>query len=286
MKINKIEWSGKDVVSAEEYWKSHIMFEEDEGSAEIASFFNPSAMVFYPEGEPFEGLGMVVNSGEDSQFILPLRYGGGTAHHELTIDWGDGEIQETTGTAGITDPLQGLTHTYPAANKNFVIKITGTTYLETADNNSYFGLGFFYTTGGYNVIANKSKVRSLFGSPDFLFNASMPSRGFCYAYMFYGCTGITELPATLLPATTMASNCYQSMFYGCTGLTELPATLLPATTMGYGCYTGMFYGCTGLTFIYMSIDWFTGKTAQPNMFGGCSNITANTPYADIPSGWK
>lgn len=36
---------------------------------------------------------------------------------------------------------------------------------------------------------------------------------YCYAYMFYGCTGLTAAPS--LPATTLKSNCYSAMFYGC-----------------------------------------------------------------------
>jgi hypothetical protein len=52
---------------------------------------------------------------------------------------------------------------------------------------------------------------------------------------------------------------------------------------GYGY---MFQNCTGLTFIYMDLSWFSGKPAQTSMFAGCVNITANTAYADIPTGWK
>jgi hypothetical protein len=287
-------------------------------------------------------LGMRVNSGSNSQFILPLKYGNGKAQHDLMIDWGDGVIQETAGTAGITAQYQGLTHSYPAANTDYEIKIAGTTYLTTAENSSYFGLGFYGNTTGYNAATNKSKVKSLLGSPDFLLNASMPSRNYRYQYMFQNCAGLTELPATLLPSAVLEDNCYASMFSGCAGLTELPATLLPAkelenfcyasmfsgcayltelpatllpadelknycywqmfygcvrltsipatllpaTVMADSCYSSMFSGCTNLSFIYMTPDWFTGKTAQGSMFRNCAKITENTAYADIPTGWK
>ena len=33
---------------------------------------------------------------------------------------------------------------------------------------------------------------------------------YCYSFMFYGCTSLTQAPA--LPATTLADNCYYSMF--------------------------------------------------------------------------
>jgi hypothetical protein len=76
------------------------------------------------------------------------------------------------------------------------------------------------------------------------------------------------------------------MFHGCTSLKELPAGLLPATTLATYCYYGMFYGCKALTFIYMTVDWFSKTPAQGSMFYGCPKIAANTSYADIPSGWK
>jgi hypothetical protein len=267
-----------------------------------------------PPPPPLEGFGMVVNSGSDSKFILPLKYGSGTAHHQLTIDWGDGNVQVTTGTAGITAQYQGLTHSYPAANMVYTIKITGTTYLITAETSSLFGLGFYSNTTGYNVSTNKAKVKKLLGSPEAIVSANMASRNSCYYNMFANCTGLTEIPANLLPATTLENYCYSNMFYGCSGLTTLPdtllpattlenycysymfsgctklttlpANLLPATTLASSCYYYMFYGCSGLIFIYMTPDWFTGKTAQASMFRNCTNITANTAYANIPSEWK
>ena len=61
---------------------------------------------------------------------------------------------------------------------------------------------------------------------------------YCYYYMFYGCTGLTQTPA--LPATTLADNCYSFMFRDCTSLTQAPA--LPATTLTNNCYSYMFRG--------------------------------------------
>jgi hypothetical protein len=295
------------------------------------------------DAPPSESFGMEVNSGSDSQFILPLKYGSGTAQHNLTIDWGDGDIQETTGTAGITKQYQGLTHTYPVANENYTIKITGTTYLTTAESNSYFGLGFYSSTAGYNDKTNKAKVKKLLSSPDSLISSSMDVKNFRYTYMFSGCTGLTSIPEKLLPATTLANNCYYHLFEGCTGLTSIPEKLLPATTLANECYSQMFNGCTGLTSIpekllpattladycysrmfynctgltsipnnllpattlvnncyqYMfygctgltnigNIDasWFSGKTAQTNMFTNDTKIATPITYANIPTGWK
>jgi hypothetical protein len=306
-------------------WTAPILFAADEEEAESVSMEIPNTLVFFPEiseppseppSEPsFAGFGMVINSGSDSRFILPLRYGDGTAHHELTIDWGDGGVQTVTGDAGTASTFSGLSHVFPAANTNYTINITGTTYLGSVQYTSYFGLGFHDNTYpiGFNSPGNKAKVLGLTGCLENIVSEDMRSRSYCYANAFYGCTsltsisatllpatvlaqncyysmfrgctGLTELPPTLLPATTLAEYCYSYMFYGCTGLAELPATLLPALTLTYYCYYHMFYNCTGLTTIYMTPDWFA-KPGQPSMFSGCINITANTSYANIPDGYK
>ena len=118
---------------------------------------------------------------------------------------------------------------------------------------------------------------------------------YCYLYMFYGCTSLTQTPA--LPATTLTIGCYGSMFYGCTSLTQAPA--LPATTLMISCYSNMFQGCTSLTQApalpattltgYCYFSMFQGCTAltqapalpatrlMPNcyrsMFSGCTSLT-------------
>jgi dihydrodipicolinate synthase/N-acetylneuraminate lyase len=112
---------------------------------------------------------------------------------------------------------------------------------------------------------------------------------YCYNSMFSGCTGLTSIPANLLPATTLANYCYYYMFSGCTGLTSLPANLLPATTLTVNCYYYMFYNNTALTNIgNINANWFTARssTEQSNMFYNCTNITTPITYANIPVGWK
>ena len=64
----------------------------------------------------------------------------------------------------------------------------------------------------------------------------------CYAFMFMGCTGLTQAPE--LPATTLAQSCYGYMFYDCASLTQAPE--LPATTMASYGYPGMVSCCTVL----------------------------------------
>jgi hypothetical protein len=219
--------------------------------------------------------GMVVNSGSDSNFILPLRYGSGTAHHDLRIDWGDGEVVVFTGNVAGSQ-YQGFTHAYPLANSDYEIKITGTTYLDTAENSSYFGLGFHSSSSGCNVATNKAKVKKLLGSLESLVSPNMSSRSYCYNNMFYNCSGLTSIPATLLPASALADYCYSNMFRGCSGLTSIPTTLLPASALEISCYSYMFSGCSGLKSLpatllpASTLTWY----CYQNMFQGCSGLTS------------
>ena len=93
---------------------------------------------------------------------------------------------------------------------------------------------------------------------------------YCYASMFYGCTGLTTAPE--LPATTLPSSCYSHMFYNCTSLTTAP--VLSATTLAYQCYYGMFNGCTGLTTAPEILPSTTlASYCYYDMFRGCTSLT-------------
>ena len=93
--------------------------------------------------------------------------------------------------------------------------------------------------------------------------------GNCYSHMFYGCTSLTTAPA--LPATTLADNCYYNMFYGCASLTQAPE--LPATTLASSCYSGMFYGCTSLTTAPALPATTLADYCYRDMFDGCTSLT-------------
>ena len=92
---------------------------------------------------------------------------------------------------------------------------------------------------------------------------------YCYAYMFYGCTALTQAPA--LPATKLANRCYQYMFQGCTALTQAPS--LPATTLADGCYQYMFTGCTALTQAPALPATTMADYCYSYMFSGCTSLT-------------
>ena len=92
--------------------------------------------------------------------------------------------------------------------------------------------------------------------------------GYCYSYMFNGCTNLTTAPS--LPAIELALNCYYSMFRDCTSLTTAPS--LPATTLSNYCYSYMFRDCTSLTTV-PSLPATTLATFCYNyMFNGCTSI--------------
>ena len=108
----------------------------------------------------------------------------------------------------------------------------------------------------------------------------------CYAYMFQGCTALTQAPS--LPSTTLALNCYSSMFQGCTALTQIPS--LPATTLYQFCYTSMFMGCTSLKLSSTKTDKYmqeynipssgngtTATNALTNMFSSTGGTFTGTP---------
>ncbi len=92
----------------------------------------------------------------------------------------------------------------------------------------------------------------------------------CYAYMFYGCTGLSSVPA--LSATTLADGCYNGMFQGCTGLSSAPA--LPATELADGCYSHMFYCCTSLSSAPALPAATLADGCYHSMFYGCTSLSS------------
>ena len=92
---------------------------------------------------------------------------------------------------------------------------------------------------------------------------------YCYQYMFYGCTALTQAPA--LSATTLASSCYRSMFNGCKALTKAPA--LPSTTLANHCYQFMLSSCTSLTQAPALPATTLAEQCYQSMFQSCTALT-------------
>lgn len=103
---------------------------------------------------------------------------------------------------------------------------------------------------------------------DLVLPATQLAKG-CYAFMFYGCKGLTRAPE--LPATQLAIGCYDSMFNGCTGLTTAPE--LPATTLAEYCYACMFEDCKGLTRAPELPAETLANYCYYCMFQGCTSLT-------------
>lgn len=104
----------------------------------------------------------------------------------------------------------------------------------------------------------------------------------CFAGMFVGCEGLTEIPDNFLPATALAERCYRVMFANCTSLTTIPENLLPATELEESCYYGMFENCSALTVIPEKLlpAEELADNCYYNMFWDCENLT----YApDLPA---
>ena len=117
-----------------------------------------------------------------------------------------------------------------------------------------------------------------------------------YAFMFYGCQGITRAPE--LPATKLADCCYEEMFSSCTNLTYVPdlpaadltdiwssyvcmfanctslttAPALPATLLGPGCYQATFLNCSSLVNAPELPASTMVERCYSSMFSGCTSL--------------
>jgi len=149
----------------------------------------------------------------------------------------DGTLQCSTDTTNWTAfTTAGAT---AAANANGEYKL----YLRGSNNTRITG----YDKPGWTItaaapVACSGNIETLLDYATVDANGHPAMADWCFSYLFYGCTNLTEAPE--LPTTTLAEGCYRSMFSGCTGLTNAPA--LPATTLAENCYYAMFYGCTSL----------------------------------------
>ena len=165
----------------------------------------------------------------------------------------------------------------------------GTTTLSSATKGSsnvlYLrGTGNTVITGDrytYNWVLTGSDIKCIGNIENLLDYATVASGNhptmadYCYNYMFYGCTSLTQAPA--LPATTLADYCYRGMFEGCKSLTQAPA--LPAITLAKNCYDGMFYDCTSITQAPALPATTLAKNCYSSMFSG----TAITQAPALPA---
>ena len=134
-----------------------------------------------------------------------------------------------------------------------------------------------FSFAGSSRFAAYGSVMSLLGSD---VGSDIPVPQFCFANLFYGCTGLTRAPT--LPSMTLTKGIYSCMFYGCTGLVEAPD--LPATALEDGCYEFMFQGCTSLARAPDLPAATLKKNCYYRMFRGCSGISSiNVAFTSWPS---
>ena len=118
-----------------------------------------------------------------------------------------------------------------------------------------------WTISGSNVKAG--------GNINTLLNADDPDgvvySPYTFAYLFYGCTSLTEAPA--LPATTLANHCYNNMFYQCSKLAYIKclATNISASNCTY--------------------NWVYGVAKSGTFVKAPSMTSWETGTRGIPSGW-
>ena len=128
---------------------------------------------------------------------------------------------------------------------------------------------FAFNGDGAQLRARGNIASLLYGTSDEYITKYTIADQYCYQYMFYDCTSLTQAPE--LPATTVYSYCYNSMFSGCAGLTQAPE--LPATTLYSHCYNSMFSGCTSLTQAPELPATTLALKCYSSMFNGCTGLT-------------
>lgn len=230
---------------------------------------------------------ITINSGTDRVFILPTsgRLNNVNNSYSWIVDWGDGTSTSHGGTGTTTS---GITHTYPAANTSYNIKIK-------PQNPSELGwlraFGFTTSTTGSNTTANKAKVLAVGGQLTEQMVRTASTNNYVCAYMFYRCENLTMSSTFQLPQNiTSVGNLFCSgMFQYCASLTMNAIFQLPQSLTSVGaqfCYD-MFLGCSNLTMnsifqlprglINTSTDFCS------SMFGECSSLTMNSIFQLPPN---
>ena len=254
------------------------------------SFLGPAGMPFfnnaesvYINGQEVQSIvvkdtgGILFQKSNDIDAPLEFTFSGATLTQSeygsfngtnMTIDYGDGTIESTTGTFG---------HTY-SENGTYQVKIYGVTSLGLACFDSCTGLTAMrilssVTSLGESCFENCASLTSI------IISDSVTSLGVnCFA----GCTGLTSI---VIPnsVTHLGEGCFSDCtgltlitlpnsitylghycFAGCTGLTSIE---IPSSVTDLGDYC--FYGCTGLT----SIEIPSSVTGLgESCFEDCTNL--------------
>jgi len=216
---------------------------------------------------------------------------------QITIDWGDGNIEEIY-ESGIAD------HNYPSSEE-YIIAIKG------SFNNGKIGIAggiseiltpFQNLTGitdFSDTFNSNSQIETL---PDGLFDNYPDATSFdhCFAHCtalttipsglfancsqtttfyrcFLRCHSLTEIPLGLFDDTINATN-FENCFGDCLSLTAIPLELFRYCTSAYNCI-GVFSSCTALTSISATLFMYCPDVYSFSaVFSGCTSLQS------IPAG--
>ena len=183
--------------------------------------------------------------------------------NDTTKHW-DGTLEYSTDTStwSTWDGATTLSSVANGSDNVLYLRGTGNTVI-TGNNSSYR----WALTG--SDVACIGNIEYLLDYATVESGAHPTMADYCYYYMFYNCSSLTQAPA--LPATTLAKYCYQNMFYGCTGLTKAP--VLSATTLAINCYQNMFSGCTSLAKAPALPATTLADRCYRGMFDKCTSLT-------------
>lgn len=230
---------------------------------------------------------ITVNSGSDSQFILPTsgRLNNTNNSYNWIVDWGDGTISEHSGTGTTTT---GITHIYPSADTNYRIKIKP---INPGELGWLRAFGFTdSTTTGSNLQENKNKIIEVDGLLTEQMIRTKNTDNYVCAYMFRDCTKLTMGQQFNLPQEIISVGshfCY-SMFYGNSSLTINSIFQIPQNIISFQYYfcSAIFRLCPSIT---TGVINFFGTLKLPQeildvgggglgasfyrSFGSCFNLT-------------
>ncbi|MBE6447767.1 MAG: BspA family leucine-rich repeat surface protein [Alphaproteobacteria bacterium] len=199
----------------------------------------------------------------------------------ITIDWGDGQIEQFTGYAftqhiyetmlPYTVKIIGDIEDFRYDDGTAVIKSIQQMNIPTLKSMDIYATKCYLTGQLPALPPNLQNGNSLFRLCTGITGSipALPSTLTDATYMFQGCTGLTgsipELPSALSYGT--------AMFRDCTGLTGRVPTLPP--TIRNASY--MFYGCTGLTGSIPEFPTFTNYPGLDFTYSKCSGLSGISP---------
>ena len=159
--------------------------------------------------------------------------------------------------------------------------------------------GYDTTLAAISFYGAGTKVASVDGSLGAMFpvvNGNVPR----FLGTFYGCSGLTSIPAGLFSgidtsSATNTSYMFESTFYGCTNLTSIPAGLFSgidtsSATNTSAMFESTFSGCKGLTGIPAGLFSAVNTSSATNTsymfyqtFADCPNLSGYIPPTAFPS---